>query len=181
MKHNLNNSEEFLKSVLPKDTGFSVPENYFSKAKDSFSSFLSENKIPKKIGFTVPENYFKDVENSIIEKAIPKKAVKIISLKKALLKYIPIATAASIALFLSINYLNPSNTTQEVNFENLAQSDIENWIIENSNELSDHYFATLLHGTIINENDFALTDIKNDAIEAYLIYSEDTSLLNENY
>jgi hypothetical protein len=181
MKHNLNNSEEFLKSVLQKDTGFSAPKNYFSEAENSFASFLSENKIPKENGFTIPENYFKDIENSIIEKTVPKKAVKIISLKKTLLKYIPIATAASIALFLSMNYLNPSNTTEEVNFENLAESDIENWIIENSNELSDQDFAALLHSTIINENDFALTDIKNDAIEEYMIYSEDTSLLNENY
>jgi hypothetical protein len=181
MKHNLNNSEDFLKSVLPKDTSFSAPKNYFSEDENSFSFFLSENKIPKENGFTTPKSYFKDIENSIIEKVVLEKAVKIISLKKTLLKYIPVTTAAAIALFLSINYLNPFNTTEEVSFENLAQSDIENWIIENSTELSDQDFAALLHSDIINENDFALTDIKNNDIEEYMIYSEDTSLLHDNY
>jgi hypothetical protein len=181
MKHNLNNREDFLKSVLHKDTGFTAPKNYFNEAEDCFSSFLSENKLPKENGFKVPKSYFKDIENSIIEKVVPKKVVKITSLKRVLLKYIPIATAASIALFLSINYLNPSNSTKEVSFETLAQSDLENWIVDNSNELSDQDFVALLHSNIINENDFALTDIRNDDIEEYIIYSENTSLLNENY
>lgn len=180
MKDNLNNSEDFLKSVLHKDTGFSAPKNYFSEAEDSFSSFLSEDKLPKENGFTVPENYFDALENSIIKKVVPQKGVKVISLKSMLLKYIPIAAAASVALFLSLNYLNPWNT-EEVSFETLAQSDIENWVIENSNELSDQDFVALLHSAIVNENDFALTDIKNDDIEEYIIYSEDISLLNENY
>lgn len=151
MKDNLNNSEDFLKSVLQKGTGFTIPENYFDK-----------------------------IENSIIEKIVPNKEVKIISLKRILLKYIPFAAAASIALFLSLNYLNLGNI-KEVSFETLAQSDIENWVIENSNELSDQDFVALLHSGIVNENDFALTDIKNDDIEEYIIYSDDTSLLNENY
>jgi len=181
MKHNLNNRKDLLKSVLQKDTGFITPKNYFSGAKESFSSFLLEDKLPKENGFIVPQSYFKDIENTIIEKAVPKKIVKIISLKRVLLKYLPIATAASITLFLSINYLNPLSSIEKVSFKTLAQSDIENWIVDNSNELSNQDFVALLHSNIINENDFALTDIRNDDIEEYIIYLENTSLLNENY
>lgn len=107
--------------------------------------------------------------------------MRITCLKRILLKYIPTANAASVALFLSINYLNPSNSAEEVSFGTLAHSYIENWIVDNSNELSDQDFVALLHSNIINENDFALTDIRNDDIEEYIIYSENTSLLNENY
>ena len=56
-----------------------------------------------------------------------------------------------------------------------------NGVIENSNELSNEDFAALLNNEITNENDFALTDLSNGAIEDYIIYSNSTSLLNENY
>ena len=126
------------------------------------------------------ENYFKELETSITEKITPKKEVKVISLKNKFLKHIPMAAAASLALFLSLNYLSPQNV-EEVSFENLAQSDIENWVLENANELSDEDFASLLQSEITNENDFALTDINNNDIEEYIIDLENSSLLNENY
>jgi hypothetical protein len=97
-----------------------------------------------------------------------------------LLKFIPYATAASVALFLSLNYFI-SSRTKDTSFDALVRSDIEHWVIENSNELSDQDFATLIYSNLTNENDFALTDIKNDAIEEYIINSEDSSLLNEIY
>jgi hypothetical protein len=180
MEQKTNKSEAFLKSVLPKSTGFSAPKNYFSSAEERFSSFLLEEALPKENGFTIPENYFEEVESSIVKKIGLKKEVKVITLKNTFLKYIPFAAAASIALFLSINYLNPSNA-KEINFDTLGYIDIENWIVENSNELSNQDFATLLNSEISNENDFAFTDIQNDEIEEYMIYSEEHSILDENY
>ncbi|MDX6747150.1 hypothetical protein SHK09_10140 [Polaribacter sp. PL03] len=179
MENKIKNSEDYLKSVLDKNTGFSAPKNYFSDTEDKFASFLLEDKLPKEDGFTMPENYFEQLESSITDKIIPKKEVKVISFKTKFLKYIPVAAAASLALFLSINYFNPLNN--DVSFDSLAQSDIENWIIENSNELSDDDFAALLQTEITSENDFALTDLNNDDIEEYIIDSENTSLFNENY
>jgi hypothetical protein len=180
MKYKVKKSEEFLKTVLTKSTGFTAPKNYFSDAEDHFLSFLLEDQLPQENGFTYPENYFENLENAVFKKISPKKEVKIISLKSKLLKYIPLTAAASVALFLSINYLNPF-TANEISFDTLGKTDIENWIIENSNELSNEDFATLLHREIFNENNFALTDIRNDEIEEYIIYSEESSLLNENY
>ena len=180
MNYKVNKSEEFLKTVLTKSTGFTAPKNYFSDAEDRFSSFLLEDQLPQENGFTFPENYFEDLENDILNKVSLKKEARVISLKSKLLKYIPLTTAASVALFLSINYLNPS-ATEEISFDTLGKTDIENWIIENSNELSNEDFATLLQSKISNENNFALTDIRNDEIEEYIIYSEESSVLNENY
>ena len=180
MEQEINKSEAFLKSVLQNSTGFSVPKDYFDTAEDRFSSFLIEKELPEETGFFVPENYFQTVEKSILKKTGFKKEVKVISLKSKFLKYIPVAAAASLALFLSINYFT-SSTSSEINFDTLEQTDIENWIVENSNELSDKDFITLLHNEISNENDFALTDLQNDAIEEYMINIEESTLLNENY
>ena len=180
MKQKIENSEAFLKTVLHKSTGFSAPKNYFSSAEDHFSSFLIEKELSKENGFTIPENYFEEIESSLIEKIIFKKEVKVISFKNKLIKYIPITAAASIALFLSVNYLT-SFDTKEINFDALGNTDIENWIVENSNELSDKDFVAILHSEISNENDFAITDLQSDAIEEYIINIEESSLLNENY
>lgn len=180
MENKINNNEDFIKSVINKNTGFSAPKNYFSDAEDRFCSFITEDKLSNDTGFTIPENYFEELEVSVLNKIFVKKEVKVISLKNRLLKYIPISTAAAVALFLSINYFNPFSE-KEVSFDTIAQSEIESWIIENSNELSDEDFVALLNSEITNENDFALTDISNDDIEEYLIYSENTTILNENY
>ena len=180
MEKNKNHSEKFLKSVLNKDTGFTAPKNYFKDAEDNFSAFLVVDTFPKENGLDAPEDYFENLEQSIINKIAIKKEVRVLSLRTRLLKYIPLGTAAFIALFLSLNYLIPSNS-KSTSFDTLAQSDIEHWILENSNELSNQDFATFLHRNIINENDFALANIKNDDIEEYIINSEDTSILNEIY
>lgn len=180
MEQEINKSEAFLKSVLQNSTGFSVPKDYFDTAEDRFSSFLIEKELPEETGFFVPENYFQTVEKSILKKTGFKKEVKVISLKSKFLKYIPVAAVASIALFLSINYFTSSNDS-EINFDLLERTDIENWIVENSNELSDKDFVAILHSEISNENDFALTDLQNDAIEEYMINIEESTLLNENY
>lgn len=179
MENNLKNSEDYLRKILQKDTGFSTPKKYFSKVEETLSSIIFEEKLPKKNGLQTPENYFNNLEDTILDKVITKK-VKVVSLKNRLLKYIPIATAASIALFLSINFINGSNS-KSINFDNLAQVDIENWIIDNATELTTEDFETILNTESINEEDFAFTDLKNDAIEDYIIDTDHTFLLNEDY
>ena len=180
MEQEINNSESFLKSVLQNSAGFSVPKDYFNTAENRFSSFLVEKELPEETGFSVPENYFQNVEKSILKKTGFKKEAKVISLKSKFLKYIPVSAAASVALFLSINYFTYSDNSK-INFDTLERIDIENWIVENSNELSDKDFVAILHSEISNENDFALTDLQSDAIEEYMINIEESSLLNENY
>jgi len=180
MEQEINNSESFLKSVLQNSAGFSVPKDYFNTAENRFSSFLVEKELPEETGFSVPENYFQNVEKSILKKTGFKKEAKVISLKSKFLKYIPVSAAASVALFLSINYFTYLDNSK-INFNTLERTDIENWIVENSNELSDKDFVAILHSEISNENDFALTDLQSDAIEEYMINIEESSLLNENY
>ncbi|WP_299670873.1 hypothetical protein [uncultured Polaribacter sp.] len=181
MKNNIENSEEFLKSVLNKSTGFTTPKNYFSETEDRFSMFLMEDKLSNTKSFKTPDNYFDKLEDKILERTFLKKETKVISLKDRLFKYIPITAAASVVLFLSINYFSISTTSNKVNFDAIAQADIENWIFDNSTDLSDEDFVAVLNNEIVNENDFAFTSLENDIIEDYIISSENISLLNEIY
>lgn len=180
MENNIKHSEDFLKSVIKKNTGLSAPENYFENAEDKFSAFLKEEKFPKENGFSIPDNYFEKVEDSIINKVIVSKKGKVISLKDKIIRFIPIAAAASVVLFLSINFYN-NFKTDEINFDTLAETDIENWVIENASDISDEDFAALINNEVYNENDFAFASLNNTDIEDYIIDSENTSLLNENY
>ncbi|QTD38056.1 hypothetical protein JL193_01760 [Polaribacter batillariae] len=180
MKEDIKNSEDFLKSITGKNTGFSAPLNYFDNAEDRFSSFIFEESLSKQNSFKVPDNYFKNLENSILDKIVSEKRTpKVISLKSKNLKRISIAIAASIALLIGLTYVNNLNNTTEINFDAVAETDIENWMVDNFNELSDEDFANVLNNNIVNENDFAFTNIKDDAIEDYIISTENTSILNE--
>ncbi|GAB7257601.1 hypothetical protein [Polaribacter sp. OB-PA-B3] len=180
MENNIKNSEDFLKSVIKKNTGLSAPKNYFENAEDKFSAFLKEEKFPKENGFSIPNNYFDALEDSILNKVNTPKKGKVISLKDRIIKFIPVAAAACVALFLSINFYN-NFKTDEINFDSLAEVDIENWVIENASDISDEDFATLIHNEVNNENDFAFASLNNTDIENYIIDSDNTSLLNENY
>ncbi len=105
MENSKNDSKKFLKSVRNKDTDFIAPENYFKDAEDHFSQFLIEDMFPKENGLAAPKNYFEDLEQLIINKVVITKEARVLSLRARLLKYIPLATAAFLALFLSLNYL----------------------------------------------------------------------------
>lgn len=178
MKENIKNSEAYLNSVLSKETGFATPKNYFDSVEEDFFATLSEVSIPKKKVFSTPNDYFDTLENSIINKVkFEEKTTKVISLKQKLYKIIPATVAASIALFVSINYF--TNLNSEINFDDLAQTDIETWFLENSSSITSSDIATFISVDDIDINDFAYTNIDDDIIEDYIIYSDNTTLLNE--
>ena len=119
------------------------------------------------------------LEDKIISKVVvsTEKETKVISLRQRMLKIVPAAIAASFALLISISYFNKTNT--EINFDNLAHSEIETWFLENSSSLTSEDIATFIPMENININDFAYTNIDDEVIEDYIIYNENTTLLNE--
>ncbi len=178
MEEKIKNSELYLNSVLGEKSNFSAPKDYFNNIENRFFISLAEQNIPNKDGFSTPNSYFDSLENSILSKVKSKeKTIKVISLKQRFYKIIPAAIAASIALFISINYFTNKNT--EINFDNLAQTDIENWFLESSSNITSEDIATFINVDDINVNDFAYTNIDDDDIEDYIIYNENTTLLNE--
>jgi len=177
MEDKTKNSEEFLNSVLGNKNGFSIPKDYFENSEERLLGFLSEEKLPNKNPFSTPNLYFDSLEETIFNKVTAvEKTTKIISLKDRIYKVIPFGMAASILLFVGLTYFNNTNT--EVNFDNLAQSDIETWIIDNSYDMTTQDIATLIPAENIYTSDFAFANIDDDEIEDYII-SNDTTILNE--
>jgi len=135
-----------LKDLNIKSAGFKVPYYYFDNI---------ETKIISKINNDIPANYFEDVEKKILSKLnIDKsKKVKVIRLNPQLFKrLIPIVAAASVILFIGLNFFNKKNI---INFETLDTSNISNWI-----ELNSDNSNTYVLGEYLNSDD--LTNIANN-------------------
>lgn len=179
MNKNNKNNEDFLKSVLKQETGFTTPENYFSEIEDRFSTFITEEKLPNNSAFKTPEGYFNNLEDVILSKVItPKKEVKVISLKQRIFKSIPYA-AASVILFIGLNsYV--FNSEKNISFDDLADTEIENWISNNTNLISDTDLTLAYTDINFDEDDLISSSISTDEIENYLSNEDVISLILEN-
>lgn len=171
---------------LPKKEGFFTPTTYFETVEDNVLEKIQQEKglqstLPttKKTGFIIPKNYLESVENTIAEKLNSKsKSVKVIDFKSILLKrIIPLTAAASLALFLFVNY-NANN--KSIGFDNIASSEIEQWI-ENDLVTLDTYEITEIYNDagIENTTIFAEDESEDELVE-YLNGTDVESLLIEN-
>ena len=180
MENKIENSLDYINKKTGTKSGFSVPSNYFENFEESFNIKLKEEKFVKKQGFEVPASYFDNLEENIFVKIVPvKKEVKVISFKQRVLNLLPIAAAASIALFIGLNsfvFNNPNNDP----FNNLADVEVENWISNNINSIYENDEA--LTFTDIEFDDFETipNSITNDELEDYLNNQENISLILEN-
>lgn len=179
MENKIKNSETYLKSVLGKESGFSLPKNYFENLDKQIDLILAEENLSKENSFSTPDNYFDALEDKIISKVISQeKETKVISFRDRMLKIIPAAIAASIALFIGLNYFNTFNST-EINFDNIAQSDIETWFLESSSNLTTEDIAGFIPLEDLEVNDFAYTNIDDKVIEDYIMTNENSKFFNE--
>jgi hypothetical protein len=184
MNTTIKNSEDYLKSVLKKETGFNTPVNYFTGVENGFSIFLSEEKIPKKSAFKTPDTYFNSLEDVILAKtASTKKKLFILPNKKTykqrILKFIPIAAAASLAIFIGLHSF-VFNTKKNISFDDLADKEIENWIDNNINLINDDYLALTYSSIYFDGSDMIPNSITDNEIENYLNNEDNLSLILEN-
>lgn len=171
------NSEEYLNSILSKETGFSLPKSYFENFDNEIETRLFEEKNLLKNNFKTPNNYFEKLEDTIISKVkSPNKDVKVISLKERFLKVIPFAAAASVILFIGLNSFY-FNKTQELTLDSLSDNDIEFWL--DSNALNSNDISYVFQDNILDENELNFATIEDKNIEDYIHFINDDSLLNE--
>ena len=173
MNKKLKHTIDFLNQKTGKNTGFSAPENYFQEVEKNLSSVNFVNSLPKEKAYTTPTNYFQSLDNSIFERLTSEKnkEVKIISLKERFLQYIPIAAAASILLFIGINYFN----TQKTTFDDITITDIESWYENGYGETYTEELAAAINTSDIEEDLFA--SISDESLENYILDS--TTPLND--
>ncbi len=158
--------------------GFSTPDSYFDTVADNVlekiekeKSYLSTLTLDKQTGFKTPENYLESVEETTIAKLNnEKKSVKVINFRSILLKrVIPLVAAASITLLLILNY-----NSKPLTFENVASTEIEQWIendliVFDTYEIAEVYNDTELENTIIFAEDELVEYLDGTDIESLLL------------
>lgn len=168
MDNELKNSEDFISKFASEEANFSVPSNYFDSVEDTFSAKLSEEMLPNHHGFDVSDTYFNELEDVILSKVSIQP--KVISLRRRIIKMIPAAAAASIALFIALNFITFEKEVTVQEIENRFDNDI--YRISSDD-------ITLAFEDIDLSDEEADTSINIDDIENYLENIDTTSLLNE--
>lgn len=148
-----------LKDLNLKNAGFIVPNSYFKSV---------EPHVFLKLTNDIPTNYFKDVESKILTKLNIENnsQVKVIKLKTKFLKrLLPLAVAASVILFIGLNFINKSNI---VSYGSLNNTNINNYLA-----LEPDYTNSYNLGELLNDDDFTIlsdnfTPIEDSKLESYL-------------
>jgi len=167
------------KNNIKKENGFKVPENYFESIEDRFFDEIKIDKLPDKEGFNIPEDYFESIEDNVFEKInsekelILNKETKVILLRERVVKrLILVAIAASFLIFSGIIYFN----NQKLNFDKLAQNDIENWIDENINEIDSYTITDVYQDTALED----ISSFDDDELIDYLEENDLELIINES-
>ncbi|HHB52638.1 MAG TPA: hypothetical protein ENK75_06320 [Saprospiraceae bacterium] len=168
--------DTFLTQKFGKDTGFTVPKNYFNTVEDTFFNHLLEEKLPETEGFSVPENYFNTLENKILNK-INQRETKVITLKSKIISWLPVTAAASILLFIAINYFSTQNRLQ---FNTISSDDVASWLDNDYESIAPNDITFMMDTSDFNENIYANNTLKDTKIEEYINTTMDSySLINE--
>jgi len=144
---------------------FKTPEDYFDSFQGKLMVKLSENKtaIPKESAFKVSDNYFETFNDRLTSKMNTEtKVVQLYPLKKI------IAAAASIAAIAIIYIGFNSNSSDEISFSDLANTDIEAYFENNDFGLSSYEIAEVLPVTNTEFSDILNSPIDDDNIIDYL-------------
>jgi len=157
-----------LNLLKAKGTGFTVPKGYFVSL---------ESKVLSKVSPDIPTDYFDNLEDKVfkrIEKEV-KYPVKVISLRQKIIRrYAPLLAAASVVLFIGLNFYNNSNT---LSFDSLDSAAINNWLEDANYNTSDSYvLGELLDADDISSLTASNTSTLNDA--QLLDYLDNTDIDN---
>jgi hypothetical protein len=157
-----------LNLLKSKGTGFTIPKGYFVSL---------ESKVLSKVSLDIPTDYFDNLENKVfkrIEKEV-KYPVKVISLRQKIIRrYAPLLAAASVVLFIGLNFYNNSNT---LSFDSLDSTAINNWLEDANYNTSDSYvLGELLDADDISSLTASNTSTLNDV--QLLDYLDNTDIDN---
>ncbi|WP_297695606.1 hypothetical protein [uncultured Eudoraea sp.] len=149
-----------------KNSGFKAPKGYFEGFTDDLLDKMSKetSSLPKEDGFAVPESYFDNLNKKILDK-VSEKESKVIRLKPyRKYFYVAASVAAILILVLSIQRSGKSSFT----FDDLARTDIENYLEENELGLSTYELAEVLLIEELEVNDILNSELDDENIIDYL-------------
>ncbi len=155
-----------------KKNPFKTPEGYFENFTDGLMDKLNQEKgnLPMEDGFVVPENYFNGLHKKIQEKLNPEET-KVVQLNPWKEYYIAAASIAAILIvFFGLNW----NFQQEISFEDLASTDIENYFESIELGLTTYEIAELLPVDELEINDILENQFDEENVIDYLNDNVDT-------
>jgi hypothetical protein len=144
---------------------FKTPQNYFDSFDEKLMDKLhnEEFMIPKSDGFSVPDNYFNTLQDKLNDKL--KDEGKVVPLRSYKRYY---AVAAAVAALFIFVIGQQFNSTEEVSFMDLANSEIEAYFDLNDLDMSTYELVEVLPVGQLEINDILDTHMNDDNIEDYL-------------
>lgn len=146
------------------DPKFKIPDHYFEDFNDRLFAKLSEvneapdtSFLPKHDGFQVPQGYFKKVTTVVMEHTHQGKS-KVIAFNKQFMIY---WAAAAVAVLLVLGVVWKDQHTATISFEDLANSDIDNYLEDNG-----LYLTTEELVAAVDEENLLLSEIDDERLEA---------------
>lgn len=149
-----------------KNNPFKTPEGYFESFTDGLLDKLDKrtSDLPQEEGFAVPKDYFDDVHKSILEK-LEMQETKVVQLHPYRKYFIAVASIAAITLVvLGLNW----NTNSEVSWDDVADTEIENYFEINDLDLTSYEIAEVLPVDELEINDILENQFNEDNVLDYL-------------
>ena len=149
-----------------KNNPFKTPDTYFEEFASNLKDRLSQEalNLPKEDGFTVPKGYF-DGAHANITKELSTKETKVVQLASYKKYYM---VAASIAAVFVLALVFNKNQTEEVSWNDLANTDIENYFENNDFGLTSYEIAEEIPIDGLEIGDFFETQFSHDHISDYI-------------
>jgi len=139
-----------LNLLKAKGSGFIVPDGYFNNF---------EAKVLRKISNDIPSDYFDNLEDEVFNRLKEDTIleVKVITLKQRIIKrYAPLLAAASVVLYIGLNFYNNSNT---LSFDKLDSKNISAWLEDSNYNASDSYVL----GALLDTDDISTLTALNES------------------
>ena len=156
---------------------FKTPEGYFDSFNERlFARIEAEEQepdtsfLPKTDGFSVPENYFDQVERQILESQ-NQNTPKVVQLFARKNWYY---AAASVVVLVALSLFFFTNTSPELQFDDLASADLELYIDEAELDLSSYELAEYVDIANVSIADITEDDLEEDVLLDYLNENLDT-------
>lgn len=176
MNNELENSINNISQETGRKSGFSVPKDYFNGIEDDFLMKLSEQQLPTEKAFNIPKDYFSNLEDEILTKVSLNKP-KVISFRNRISKFIPLAAAASVVLFMGFYFLNNQNST--ITFDDISSTDLENWYDNSLGYSNNSELALVYEISDFDEDELSEVILNDDVLEDYFNSIDNSILLNE--
>lgn len=144
---------------------FKTPEGYFDSFQGKIMEELSQNgpTFPKDRALKVPDNYFETFHERLAGRLNDEpKVLQLYPIKKIIA--VVTSVAAIVIIFLSLN-VTPK---EELNFNDLANTDIEAYFENNKLDLTPYEIAEVIPVTNTELADILNSPIANENILDYL-------------